>query len=532
MKKFHPLLLSAASCLLLWLSWPPLPTTFLVFMAFVPLFYLLEQGPKRGAFLGWCYLSMLGWNVLTTWWIWNSTDVGAVSAILANSLFMTLPWLALFNVRKRLGAKMGYWAFLACWISFEYVHLNWELSWPWLTLGNVFADRPSWVQWYQFTGTTGGSIWILFINITLLQQINAVGRNNRLILRSFAWFMAAAIGVPIAISFMVKAYNLRLHADDSIYTKNIVIVQPNIDPYAKFAQGTQQQQLHKLIQLSQNAIDSNTVLVVWPETAINSPSGIEEDKLKQDPSLHSIWSFLTAHPNIKLLAGIESYGILAPGSTSPYARKISGTNLSYEAYNTAALLDSSGILFRYHKSKLVPGVETLPSFLKFMDSWFEQFGGTTGGYAKQDDRTVLEDEESGLMIAPAICYESIYGEFMTGFIRNGANMIAIITNDGWWGNTAGHKQHLAYAKLRAIETRRWVVRSANTGISAVIDPYGNLVEKKAWDTAAVMRTVIQPNLDQTLFVRYGDWLSKIMLILAFILLGYSTFRYGRARNEK
>src|SRR5690606_14515315 len=126
----------------------------------------------------------------------------------------------------------------------------------------------------------------------------------------------------------------------------------------------------------------------------------------------------------------------------------------YEAYNTAALLDSSGIRNTYHKSKLVPGVETLPSFLRFMDEWFEQFGGTTGGYAKQEERTVLEDKPGGFAIAPAICYESIYGDFMTGFFRNNANLLVIITNDGWWGNTAGHKQHLAYARLRAIETRK------------------------------------------------------------------------------
>ncbi|OCY13324.1 MAG: apolipoprotein N-acyltransferase [Microcystis aeruginosa CACIAM 03] len=190
----------------------------------------------------------------------------------------------------------------------------------------------------------------------------------------------------------------------------------------------------------------------------------------------------------------------------------------YEAYNTAALFDSTGVLYRYHKSKLVPGVETLPSFLRFMDSWFEQFGGTSGGYAKQEERTVLKDTVSGLAIAPAICYESIYGDFMTGFIRNNANLIVIITNDGWWGNTAGHKQHLAYARLRAIETRRWVVRSANTGISAFIDPSGKITQTQAWDTAAAIQQEVYTRENKTFFVRFGE-LAFLVYALACHCIG-------------
>lgn len=530
MKKFHPFFLSLASGLLLSAAWPPIPATFLIFLAFVPLFYLLEQGLSRKSYWGWCFLAMLIWNCLTTWWIWNSTDVGAVSAILTNTLLMTLPWLALYNVRKRLGSKCAHFTFLACWISFEFIHLNWELSWPWLTLGNVFANTPNWVQWYQFTGTTGGSFWVLIVNILFFQKIIAVNRRPALQAKSIGLFIAAAIGIPLTLSFIVKSYDLHLHSLDKQDFSNIVVVQPNIDPYAKFSPGTQQEQLTQLIQLSQSAIDSKTALVVWPETAINSPNGIEEDKINENVSLQPIWDFLAHNRSIKLVAGIESFNYLPPNSRSPYARPIRGTNLSYEAYNTAALLDSSGMLFHYHKSKLVPGVETLPSFLRFMDQWFEQFGGTTGGYAKQEERTVLTDAASGLKIAPAICYESIYGDFMTGFIRNGANLIVIITNDGWWGNTAGHKQHLAYARLRAIETRRWVVRSANTGISCFIDPYGNIQQAQGWDTAAAIKQPIQPQNYLTFYVRFGDWISWLMIITAFLLLSLSSYRFLQSRK--
>lgn len=533
MKKFHPFLLSLTSGLLLAAAWPPMPTTFLIFLAFIPLFYLLEQKPSRFAFVAWAFLAMLVWNSITTWWIWNSTDVGAIGAIVANTAFMSLPWLALYNVNKRLGPKFSYWAFLCCWMTFEYIHLNWELSWPWLTLGNVFANTPNWIQWYEFTGTSGGSFWVLLINILLLQQIRKAGQLRLLLNRRLALLLAAAIGMPVLISYLVKTFTFPFVTTDQPAGKNIVVVQPNIDPYAKFFPGTQEQQLQQLIRLSEAAIDSQTVLVAWPETAINSPNGIDESRVRQNSSLNPVWTFLAKHPGIRLVTGIEAFGFLPEDTQSPFARPIPGSNLKYEAYNTAALLDSSGILSRYHKSKLVPGVETLPSFLHFMDQWFEQFGGTTGGYAKQEERTVLVDKNSGFAIAPAICYESIYGDFMTGFFRNKANLMVIITNDGWWGNTAGHKQHLAYARLRAIESRRWVVRSANTGISAFIDPFGTIVQQQEWDTAATLKQEIQPMEKQTFFVRFGDWISWIMIIGAILLLSWSSLVYiSRRKNSK
>ena len=195
-----------------------------------------------------------------------------------------------------------------------------------------------------------------------------------------------------------------------------------------------------------------------------------------------------------------------------------GEGFYYDSFNGSVLLDSSGPFAFYHKSMLVPGVETLPWFLKFIDNWFEKFGGTTAGYAKQKERTVL-NTKNGYKIAPAICYESIYGEFMSNYIRNGANLICIITNDGWWGNTPGHKQHMNYARLRAIETRTWVARSANTGISCFIDPYGTVIDPQPWDTAAAIKMTVPVSNGKTFFVKHGDIISRVMVLLSILFIG-------------
>ncbi len=115
---------------------------------------------------------MFIWNVATTWWIWNASPPGAVAAFLANSLLMCFPWLGYKIAKKWLGEKAGYISLIAFWMCFEYIHLqDWGLSWPWLTLGNAFATHPEWVQWYQYTGTSGGTFWILLINIFLFLHL-------------------------------------------------------------------------------------------------------------------------------------------------------------------------------------------------------------------------------------------------------------------------------------------------------------------------------------------------------------------------
>ncbi|MFM8711285.1 MAG: apolipoprotein N-acyltransferase, partial [Sphingomonadales bacterium] len=197
------------------------------------------------------------------------------------------------------------------------------------------------------------------------------------------------------------------------------------------------------------------------------------------------------------------------------------------AYNGAVLLSHQRTTQFYHKSMLVPGVETLPWFLRFMDSWFEKFGGVTAGYAKQDHRTVLPTSTS-FLIAPAICYESIYGDFMRRYVKQGANLIVIVTNDGWWKKTPGHRQHLQYARLRAIETGTWVARSANTGISAFIDPAGQIIEQRDYDQTATLRKSI-PLLtaSTTLYVRWGDWVSKTILIVGGLFSVFPLLRRKR-----
>ncbi|MCZ2222596.1 MAG: apolipoprotein N-acyltransferase [Chitinophagales bacterium] len=302
----------------------------------------------------------------------------------------------------------------------------------------------------------------------------------------------------------------------------------NVDPYQKFESVSIANQIKKLIELSESAIDSNTKIVLWPETALSAQVALNE--LSIAPVYQPVFNFINRHPNITLITGVETYKIFT--EPTEYTQKTT-QGFYYESYNAAVALNSQSSIQFYYKSKLVPGVETLPSFLKVLAPLFEKFGGTTGGYTKDVQSKIFKTEKNPYMSAPIICYESVYGAYVASYIKKGANLISIITNDGWWGNTAGHKQHLAYAKLRAIETRTWVARSANTGISAVINPYGKILISKGWDKQGSIKFAIpSTNNKQTFYVSYGDYLYKIFSVIAVILIIWNFVEKIKNRKSK
>jgi apolipoprotein N-acyltransferase len=141
----------------------------------------------------------------------------------------------------------------------------------------------------------------------------------------------------------------------------------------------------------------------------------------------------------------------------------------------------------------------------------------TGTLATEDHPVVFTSQED-VVVAPIICYESIYGEFVSRTIREGAQMIFIITNDGWWGDTPGHRQHNRYAVLRAIETRRSIARSANTGISSIVNQRGDMLAQTAYWEQAVIRAKLNRNDTLTYYVRNGDYLARVSIFISALLI--------------
>ncbi|MBC7607637.1 MAG: apolipoprotein N-acyltransferase, partial [Burkholderiales bacterium] len=164
-----PLFLATLTGLLLALSWPTYGFPLLLFVAFIPLLCAEKNCRATGKKVKlkvWAnaYLSFLIWNLITTWWLFYASAFGMLFAVLVNSLLMSILFLSYHIVAKRVSSKLSLIFFVCLWLSFEKFHLNWDFSWPWLNLGNGFADYPKWIQWYEYTGTFGGSLWVLVIN--------------------------------------------------------------------------------------------------------------------------------------------------------------------------------------------------------------------------------------------------------------------------------------------------------------------------------------------------------------------------------
>ena len=523
LKKIYLPGLSILSGILLFESWPVSPLTALIFVALIPLLLLGELVQKKNAYFGYTFLAILIWNASTTWWIWNSTDVGSIAAIIANSLLMCLPWWGYYTYKNRFGRPIGLIALICFWMMFEYIHLNWQLSWPWLTLGNVFASHPDWVQWYEYTGVSGGTLWILIVNILLFQIW--VKSRQQLPTFSLKAIVVLTVSFPYTVSGLMNV--MHVSKNQAPGKTNVLIIQPNIDPYQKFEALSIPQSIDKLIRLSEQGLDSSTQLILWPETAL--AAGAVQNQTTETPVYKPVFDFINRHPGVTLLTGIEGFKTYGNEQYTATARK-TPEGIYYDAFNSAVVITSGEQLQFYNKSKLVPGVESLPTFLNFMSPVFEHFGGTTGGYGRDTAAVAFRLKYSSYIPAPVICYESIYGEYVTEYVKKGANIITIMTNDGWWGNTGGHKQHLEYARLRAIESRRYVARSANTGISAVIDDRGNILATQPWDKAAWIRYNIPLCTTETFYVRYGDYLYKIASLTAILLIGLNLILY--VRNKK
>jgi apolipoprotein N-acyltransferase len=297
----------------------------------------------------------------------------------------------------------------------------------------------------------------------------------------------------------------------------VVVVQPNIDPYRdKFGNMTAEQQLEVWLTLAKAATDSTTHFVVAPETVIG---GVMENRLPLNGSIRRVRDFVAQYPGLNVIAGLSSYYVYS-GETRPTHTARRTEHGYYDNYNSAVQINRHDDFQVYHKSKLVIGVEKLPypQYFNFLEDWAIDLGGISGSLAVDAERHVFTAPGSPFRAGVAICYESVYGRFYTEYIKKGANLMFIITNDGWWGNTPGYRQHLTFASLRAVETRRSIARSANTGVSALINQRGEITARTAWWTPATLKGTLQANERVTFYVAHGDYIGRLACLVMLLLL--------------
>jgi len=438
---------------------------------------------------------------------------------------MALVFLLYHIVAKRTGFSAASAFLISIWMVFEKLHLAWEFSWPWLNLGNAFSEFQNWVQWYEYTGTFGGTLWIWLANIACFKAVLLYRefKDKTFIYRGI-FKMGLLILIPIGVSYLLLS-----QIEEKGETMEVVILQPNINPYTEKYNTTDTRIGELLLKLSEDKVSENTKLIVAPETVFADGTVLPE--FEQSEAAYFARQLINRYPQTNFLSGISFYErFQEPGKVREQSNQL-GPNDWYDDYNSAFLMNSEDIPQIYHKSKLVVGVENFPyqEILKpILGDIMIDLGGTVAMKTTQEDREAFALNNNSAT-GPIICYESVYGEYVTGYVENGADFLSIITNDAWWDDTQGHQQHLSYAKLRAIETRRDVVRSANTGISAFINQKGEVTKSLGYEKQGSIKADIHLNSEKTFYVKYGDYLARVAQFLALFIFLFAVVKYKRNR---
>ena len=526
MNKYTLVGLSVMGGILSGLAWTGWCSGLILLIAFVP-FFLIEnylfENPKRftpNAFFIYLLPGFVIFSLIALGWMRVASITGAICVIMGLSFLMAFTtWLA-HIVRLRSGNLPGFISMITFWLGYEYISLNINIISPWLNLGNGLSKDILFIQWYDVTGTAGGSLWILLSNLFLaIVLVTSLAKKRRNAVYLIIWLLI--IIIP-SFASIYRYYTIKLNNQNG---SEVIIIQPNTDPYTEKFTIPFEDQLKKVITQANSRITEKTEWVITPETTIDDPANL--DDLANDKYVKMIKGMIKQYPRIDVVTGLVTYRLYPAMKEAPTvsARKIDASGLYYDHFNSAVQIDSGKPFGIYHKSKLVPGIEMQFSNGpgRFITRILPYLGGTRWGYGIQEDRVCFEHTSTFMKIAPVICYESVFGKFVTDYVKKGAEAIFIITNDGWWKNTNGYKQHLYYASLRAIETRRPVVRAANTGVSSLIDIRGKRTYETGWWTRAIIKGEIYPETRITTYVKYGDsllvgslFISGIIIFIVFI----------------
>lgn len=537
--KAKKLILALLSGLLLWLSWNPYGLPFLIFFAFVPLLVisdlLIGEGHKHSSGRIFCYslIAFLIWNVGTTWWIFNSTGPGAIATFILNGSFMACV-IAVWHFCRRKG--MPGWlqpiALISFWMSFEYLHLNWDLTWPWLNLGNVFDSCTQYVQWYEYTGTFGGTLWVLVANFLIYYTIRFFNSKRKMAI-AFGSVFVLWIALPVISSVLIyHHYKNNLKHDNPV---EAIIVQHNTEAYEEQFRMSNIEHTIRILEEALPLVTDSTQLIVTAESSIShtiSANALLDKSYPVESYLYYgftiLDSVITRYPNLNFILGLSTFETFTEEPNIVYMKREDG--LYQSVHNSATCYNKYGVTDLYHKSRLVPGVEKMPfpKLFFFMEDLVIDLGGPRTSLSPDTAQHAFQTtiNNGTVKVGTVICYESAYGEIFSGFVKDGAQLMAVITNDAWWGDTPGYKQHFLFSRLRAVESRRTILRSSNPGISAFIDESGDVHQATKYNTRLAIKQNVYPNDYITFYTRHGDYLARIAEVLTAICLLWTLLLWG------
>lgn len=534
------MILAVTTGFLLGLAFPPLSFYSVAYVALIPLLFLLERLQTIRQVIRYSYLAMFVFNALALHWVGGFTHMrdgylmlSGIALLLVHPMFFWIPILPAAWVRRRLGSAAFLASFPLLWVGFEYFHSLSEYSFPWITIGNSQAYDLYRSQIAEFTSVYGLSFLIVVFNVLAYLFISKFALKEW----TFSSNSARIVGAVLILVYFVPSFygSSRIGSYDRSAKGrqlNVGIVQPNIDPFEKWGDGNSRwdaynSQVQLLLQETRNLSKDSLDLVVWPETAIPFYVLLPQNSNHWNEIKHEI-----DFANTPVFTGIpdgEYYDSTNAPATSEWIER---SGLFFEGYNAATLIEPYSPPGKvYRKVLLVPFAERVPyaETFKFLIEPLK-WGVGISGWGKGTDQVVYHlktRDGDTASFSGMICYESIYPDYVRRFVHGGANFLVIVTNDSWWGNTSGAYQHAAYASLRAIENRRWIIRCANGGVSGFVDPVGRYYNTTEMYTRATLKGAIEARRDETFYSRHGDIFGIGCLLLSVGLIVFAGLKRER-----
>ena len=521
------ILLGLLSGIMIGISYPPIPLPYLVFVAFVPYFMVIQNREGLAEINRFTYFTAFVFNFITLYWVGGwlpNTDpflmIAGTTLLFFNPLVFLIPSTLYFVTKKYVNKNLALFLFSFFWVTFEFAYSLTDFKFPWLTLGNTLSYFTNYIQIADIIGVYGLSILIIFANIFVYKLINNFTVFGIIDKKAFASF-----AIIILIPIIYGNYRINSFSSQNGSVK-VGLIQPNIDPNEKWQDGNLKEKLDSYFSLSKNTINKGAKIVIWPETALpvyllagNYPN--EVDKIHQFSDSNNV-SILTGMPDANYYYNIST----APKDAKP----LNDGKVLYTSYNSILLFNpNSKEVQKYGKMKLVPFGEKVPlvESLPFLGDWIKWNVGISSWNTGRDTTifnaiSMLEKNKSKVKIGGIICIESIYPIFTSVFVKKGAEFIAVVTNDSWYGNTSGPYQHKEMSVIRAVENKRSVVRAANGGISCLIDPLGKTIKETKMYTKTTLVVDVPLNSELTFYTKH-PWLIPIFAsVISIIIILFST----------
>ncbi len=509
--------LAIVSCVILCLAISHAYFCPLLFLGFIPLFYqqdlLIEKGYPVWNILVFPLLTLFLWQFYGLFWLAKTGWLKLVLISFCNSSLFLLPFLLRYLLSRRYHVLLANIGWMGSWIAIELLHLHWSFSFPVFNLGSFLADWPVVIQWYEYTGLLGGSLWLLVFNASAYGGFQAWLRGK------LEWRQTSLVFGGLLVPILLSAIIYFSFAEKD-RTVDVLVLHAATDCYNEKFELPQDELIKQYITLTERELSGEIDYVIWPETAI--PNGQWLNTLGSLPAVSSIKQMMATYPNLHFISGVNTYESIAKGkpnnfpAEATYSKSLDET---YLTYNTAFQVGPLGELVFRTKEQLVPFEEfkVYPKVFGSIQHWIGTLSKKNYSHRSQN-QDVFYTKSGDFRVGTMICYETAFGQTGAEMVLKGANLLFLILNEGWYDHLQRARQFLRHSIVRSIETRRSMVRSSNRGISAAISPRGNIIRMEKNKNPLAFNVKVSANKEITTYCRWGDWIGYLGVLATVLAL--------------